>query len=127
MFEHAPAAGEQAVRVNALRHAAPMPPALRERVAIDQRDMLEMIGQDARGDQAAHAAADDNRMLPVQFTHSRSPPSDPFSGDFQFCSISILFATGHSGYSSVQRRSARCHKGFERSTEQRHDERVDNE
>jgi hypothetical protein len=72
MFEHAPAAGEQSVRVNALRHAAPMPPALRKRVTVDQRYLLEMIGQDARGHQAAHAAANDKRMLSILFTHFRS-------------------------------------------------------
>jgi hypothetical protein len=62
LVEHLAAAGEQAVRMTPLRHAFARFAKLRERVALDYRYLIEVIGERARRQQAAHARADDDRM-----------------------------------------------------------------
>ena len=61
-FDLEPPPRQQRMDVAALRHSRAFDRALGERVAIDHRDPLEEIGQDARGAHAGHASANHNRM-----------------------------------------------------------------
>jgi hypothetical protein len=64
------ATGLQAVRVQALRHrAAVLGDALGKCVAVDDRDAVVGVSQDAGGEQAGHARTDDDRVL----AKARSP------------------------------------------------------
>ena len=67
------AAGEQRVGVAPLRDAAARQPVDRELVPVEDRDLLEVVGEDTRGRQAAHAPPDDDGVFTVLATHGGPP------------------------------------------------------
>ena len=72
ILDHMTAARQQAMRMAALRHALARNVRQRKRVALQHRDHGIEIRQRPRGEQAAHARADHNRMLANVF-HGDAP------------------------------------------------------
>ena len=60
-----PASGQQHVQHAPLRDALAGPHAVRQRVALDERHLLEVVGKHPRGQQTGHAAADDDGVSGV--------------------------------------------------------------
>lgn len=63
------AACQQAVRVAALRHTAPMLSHGWKMIAIHDSHALKIVRQHARGEQSAHAASDDDGPLAIRRFH----------------------------------------------------------
>src|ERR1700682_1845311 len=71
-LDHAASARQQPVRVAPLRHALAGDVGERKQVALQQRDGTKKIRQRPRGQQAAHARPDHNRML-ADLLHDDAP------------------------------------------------------
>ena len=68
-LEDLPAPGDQLVSLKGLRHTRAMVGLCRQPVALDDRDVLEVVGKHARGDHAGHAAAHDHRVRSLAARH----------------------------------------------------------
>ena len=66
------AAGQQRVGVAPLRNSSARRPVDRELVAVQDRDSVEMVGEDPRGREATHAPPDDDGVFTVLATHGGS-------------------------------------------------------
>ncbi len=75
IFDHGTAPRQQAVRVFALRHPLARNVRDRKRVALQHRDLPVKIRQRPRGQQAAHACADHDRMFADPFHDAPCPYS----------------------------------------------------
>jgi hypothetical protein len=73
LLDHGAAPRQQAVCVLSLRHALARNVRDRKRVALQYRDLSVEIRQHPRGQQAAHARADHDRMLADPFHDAPCP------------------------------------------------------
>ena len=70
--DHKETAGQQEVNMPSLRHAFPGCRLTRDDILLDQRDVVEMIGENASGEQARHAGACNDRMPKLRGRHRLS-------------------------------------------------------
>jgi len=68
-FEHILSAVQERVEVMAPRHRSVKERTILDGVSLEDRDVLEVVGQDSRGEQARDAAADDDRAI-SEATHA---------------------------------------------------------
>jgi hypothetical protein len=101
-FEGRRASGKQGMRMPGLRRSGSDVGSLRERVAIEHSDSVEIGRHRFRGGEAAHPGSDDNCIFGDHTWHRRI--SDWFAGKASLCAAGILAALSFSRWRTFETR-----------------------